>query len=338
MIVLFRSGASEREVCEVIARAEALQGRTTLHGSQGGFRFLRVEGEAGEETARVLGAHEAVERVLGRDQPFILSSREFHPSSTLVRVGRATFGGTAVVLAAGPCAVESRDQLRRAAEAVVEAGAPLLRGGAFKPRTSPYAFQGLGEEGLVLLRETADEFGLSVVTEVMAPEQVDLVARYADMLQIGSRSIQNFPLLDAAGRSRRPVLLKRGMMSTLDEFLAAADYILSRGNPDVVLCERGIRTFDRHLRNTFDVASIVLLRQLSHLPVIGDPSHATGRASVVPAAARAAVAAGADGILVEVHPEPSRALSDGAQALTPPAFQVLALELRAVAKAIGREL
>ena len=339
MLVLIRSTASETEVRDVLARAEKLRGRAVLFGRVGGPRVVRVEGaSADEEMLRSVLAHGAVEKVLARDIPYVLASREVHPVSTIVRVGSAEFGGPALVLAAGPCAVESRDQLRRAAEAAVASGARLLRGGAFKPRTSPYSFQGLGVEGLHLLRETADEFGLAVVTEVMSPEQVTEVAALADMLQIGSRSIQNFPLLDAVGRQAKPVLLKRGMMSTIDEFLGSADYILSRGNPHVVLCERGIRTFDRAVRNTFDVVAIPLLKQLTHLPVIADPSHATGQASLVRPAARAAAAAGADGLIIEVHPDPARALSDGPQALRPAELLALATELRAMLPAFGRSL
>ena len=237
---------------------------------------------------------------------------------------------------AGPCAVESFDQLAAAADAAAAAGARILRGGAFKPRTSPYSFRGLGEPALRWLHDIAAARDLAVVTEVMTPELVPLVAEYADMLQIGSRSIQNFPLLDAVGRAGRPVLLKRGMMSTLDELLASAEYILSAGNPDVILCERGIRTFEPQTRNTFDVVSVPLLKRLSHLPVVADPSHATGQADLVLPAARAAVAAGADGLLIEVHPDPANALSDGPQALLPSDLAELATSCGAVARAIGR--
>lgn len=263
--------------------------------------------------------------------------RDAHPEGTLVSLGDVVLGGSEVVLMAGPCAVETEDQVMRAAEAVAAAGARVLRGGAFKPRTSPYAFRGLGEDGLRLLRAAGDAFGLKVVTEVLSPDAVPLVSEYADMLQIGSRSVQNFPLLDAVGGATRPVLLKRGMMSTIDEFLLSAEYVLAGGNPDVVLCERGIRTFEGRTRNTFDVVAVPLLKSLTHLPVVADPSHGTGRSDLVLPAARAAVAAGADGLLVEVHPEPTEALSDGHQALVPAAFRELAASCAEVARAIGRD-
>lgn len=253
-------------------------------------------------------------------------------------VGDLVVGGDAVVLMAGPCAVESREQTFGAAAAVAARGARMLRGGAFKPRTSPYAFQGLREEGLHILRDAADAHDLKVVTEVMAPEHVPLVAEYADVLQIGSRSCQNFPLLEAVGQSTRPVLLKRGMMNTIDELLAAAEYVLDAGNPNVILCERGIRTFETRTRNTFDVVAVPLLKSLSHLPVVADPSHGTGHSDLVIPAARAAVAAGADGLLVEVHQDPDAALSDGHQALLPDQLAVLSEECGAVARALGREL
>jgi 3-deoxy-7-phosphoheptulonate synthase len=265
-----------------------------------------------------------------------LHARFLRPEGTEVRVGAAVFGGEEVVFVAGPCAVETRDQLLFAAEAAAEAGARVLRGGAFKPRTSPYAFQGLGEAGLELLREVADRLDLAVVTEVMSADLIPLVSAYADMLQIGSRSIQNFPLLEAVGRADRPVLLKRGMMSTVDEFLSAAEYVLKAGNSRVVLCERGIRTFETRTRNTFDVVAIPLLKSLTHLPVIADPSHATGHKHLVAPAALAAVAAGADGLLVEVHGDPSSALCDGPQALLPEEFRLLARACRRVAEAVGR--
>jgi len=257
---------------------------------------------------------------------------------TRVAVGDVVFGARDVVVMAGPCAVEEGDPTLRAAEAVASAGARMLRGGAFKPRTSPYAFQGLKEDGLKILRHAADAHGLKVVTEVMAPEHVSLVAEYADMLQIGSRSCQNFPLLEAVGQSARPVLLKRGMMNTIDELLLAAEYVVSAGNPNVVLCERGIRTFETRTRNTFDVVAVPLLQSMTHLPVVADPSHGTGQADLVRPAARAAVAAGTDGLLIEVHPDPDQALSDGHQALLPANFRTLMEECRSVARAVGRDL
>jgi len=242
------------------------------------------------------------------------------------------------VVMAGPCAVEGREELLEAAQAVRRAGAHLLRGGAYKPRTSPYSFQGLGEEGLHILAEARRTTDLPVVTEVMAPEQVPLVATYADILQIGARNMQNYALLHAVGEAQRPVLLKRGMMSTVEELLMSAEYILSHGNERVILCERGIRTFESYTRNTLDINAVPLLKQLSHLPVVVDPSHGTGKWELVAAVSRAAVAAGADGLIIEVHPHPSRALSDGAQSLKPETFAQLMADLRAVAQAVGREL
>ncbi len=237
---------------------------------------------------------------------------------------------------AGPCAVESREQLIEAALAVKKAGAVALRGGAFKPRTSPYSFQGLGEEGLKILAEARDIVGLAIVTEVIAPEQVSLVAQYADVLQVGARNMQNYALLNAVGESHKPVLLKRGLSSTIEEFLNAAEYILSHNNPRVILCERGIRTFETYTRNTLDINAIPVLKSLSHLPVVVDPSHGTGKREYVAAVSRAAIAAGADGLIVEVHPDPENALSDGAQSLRPQEFENLMAELRPVAEAVGR--
>ncbi len=273
-------------------------------------------------------------------KPFKLASREFVGSPTVVEVGEgaaaARVGGREVVIAAGPCAVESWEQLQEVAVSVKQSGARLLRGGAFKPRTSPYAFQGLGEDGLKLLARAREETGLPVVTEVMTPEAVPLVERYADCLQIGARNMQNFNLLQACGKSAKPVLLKRGLSSTLEELLMAAEYILASGNRRVILCERGIRTFERATRNTLDLSAVAVLKQWSHLPVLVDPSHGTGHAAFVPAMARAAVAAGADGLLIEVHPHPERALSDGPQSLTPAALAETAAEVAAVARAVGR--
>ncbi len=258
--------------------------------------------------------------------------------TTLVRVGEVVFGGQVVVLIGGPCAVEDREQIITTAGQVAAAGGRMLRGGAWKPRTSPYSFQGLGEEGLPLLAAAREASGLPVVTEVLDPRDVERVAGSADMLQIGSRNVQNFPLLKEAGASGMPILLKRGMMTTLDEWLWAAEYVLTAGGQDLVLCERGIRTFDPHLRNTLDVGGVALLKQETHLPVVVDPSHAAGDHRFVAALARAAVAAGADGLLVETHPDPAVALSDGQQSLTPEEFQELAATCRAVARAIGRDL
>lgn len=257
---------------------------------------------------------------------------------TRVKVGDVEIGGDRIVVIAGPCSVESREQLLETAREIRPAGASMIRGGAFKPRTLPYSFQGLGEEGLKILAEARDMYGLPVVTEVMSPDEVDLVEKYADVLQIGARNVQNFALLKRVGRSRKPVLLKRGMSSTVEEWLGAAEYILHGGNEDVILCERGLRSFGKITRFTLDLAIVPLLKEVSHLPVIVDPSHGTGQRSLVSPMARAAVAAGADGLIVEVHPRPEEAKSDGAQSLTPDGFRVLMKELRPVVEAMERTL
>jgi 3-deoxy-7-phosphoheptulonate synthase len=300
--------------------------------------LLAVIGDLPSDLGPALEALPAVLEVRRDSPPYALVSRAHRPDASRVRVRDVHVGGDEVALIAGPCAVENREVMLSAARSVADAGASMLRGGAFKPRTSPYSFQGLGRAGLELLAEARDATGLPVVTEVVAPEDVDLVARYADMLQIGSRNMQNFRLLSAVGEQPLPVLLKRGMMATIEELLLAAEYVLAAGNARVVLCERGIRTFERATRNTLDICAVPLLKEETHLPVIVDPSHAAGRRELVPALARAAVAAGADGLIVEVHPRPERALSDGRQSLTPERFERLVGELAAVARAIGRRL
>jgi 3-deoxy-7-phosphoheptulonate synthase len=270
-------------------------------------------------------------------RPYKLASRDFHRADTVFSLGPVVFGGKACVVMAGPCSIESRDQIYAAARAVQAAGAQVLRGGAYKPRTSPYAFQGLGLDGLKLLKEVGQELGILTITEVMAPEDVPLVAAHADILQIGARNMQNYPLLIAVGRSGHPTLLKRGPSASLDEFLLAAEYLLYHGTERVMLCERGVHPLDRaYTRNTLDLNAVPVLKHISHLPVIVDPSHGTGVARYVPSLARAALAAGADGLIVEAHPNPKEALSDGAQSLTPEQFQVMMQELRAIAEAIGR--
>lgn len=286
-----------------------------------------------------LNAMPGVNHVVHVSRPYKLASREFHSASSIVRVKTVEIGGDACVLIAGPCAVENRDQIFRTAEAVKRAGAKMLRGGAFKPRTSPYSFQGLHQEGLELLQEVGERIEIATVSEVIDPHDVDTVKQYVDMLQIGARNMQNFPLLIAAGKSGHPVLLKRGPGATLDEFLFAAEYILAQENDNVVLCERGVHPLDRtYTRNTLDLNAVPVLKDISHLPVIVDPSHGIGFARYVPAVSRAAIAAGADGLIVEVHPEPQRALSDGQQSLTPVQFETLVASLRRVAQAIGRDI
>jgi 3-deoxy-7-phosphoheptulonate synthase len=267
-----------------------------------------------------------------------LVRRDAHPAGTVVDVAGVQIGGREVVVMAGPCAVESREQLLAAARAVQASGARVLRGGAFKPRTSPYSFQGLKEEGLALLASVRDETGLPIVTEVMDARYLGLVSRYADVLQVGSRNMHNYALLEAVGQCDKPVLLKRGMSATLDELLLAAEYLLKQGNERVMICERGIRTFEPSTRNTLDLSAVPVLKRRSHLPVIVDPSHGTGHSWMVPALARAAIAVGADGLLVEVHPNPDEALSDGPQSLRPDAFDTMMRELGKVARAVGRDL
>jgi 3-deoxy-7-phosphoheptulonate synthase len=277
-----------------------------------------------------------VERVVPVLKPYKLVSRDFQPQNTVVRVGDIAIGDGSLTVMAGPCTVESRDQLLQTARAVKEAGAKILRGGAYKPSTSPYSFQGLGKEGLELLSEARAETGLPVITEVLDPRDVEVVCEHADILQIGARNMTNFSLLKEVGSTRKPVMLKRGMSATIEEWLHAAEYIATRGNTQILLCERGIRTFETATRNTFDINAIPAVQQLSHLPVVADPSHGTGRRSLVGPVARAAVAAGADAVIVEVHPEPSNALKDGAQSLTFEDFRVMMEELKCIASALGR--
>jgi 3-deoxy-7-phosphoheptulonate synthase len=337
MIIVMKPGASEADIRTVVTRVERMGYK--VHLSQGEARtVIGVVGEKPIVEREQFDMMEGVEKTVRILQPFKLAGREFHPTDTVIDVNGVKIGGPQIVLMAGPCSVESQTQLLETAWAVKEAGAHILRGGAFKPRSSPYSFQGMGEEGLKILAEARAQTGLPIVTEVMAPEQVSLVAEYSDILQIGARNMQNYALLHAVGRSNRPVFLKRGMMSTIEEWLMSAEYVLSNGNYQVMLCERGIRTFERYTRNTLDINAIPVLKQLSHLPVIGDPSHATGKWDLVAATAKACVAAGADGLMIEVHPHPADALSDGAQSLKPEKFAQLVQELKAVAVAVGRTL
>src|SRR5579871_6462356 len=268
--------------------------------------------------------------------PYKLASRHFRPQGTIVKIGKLEIGGRRVVVMAGPCSVESEDQIEACAKIVAESGAQVLRGGAFKPRSSPYSFQGMGEDGLKLMRLAADRHGLLMVSEVMDATQIPLLVQYSDILQLGARNMQNFNLLRELGKVRKPVLLKRGIAATIEELLLAAEYIMSGGNYDVILCERGIRTFETATRNTMDVSAIPVVKKLSHLPIVGDPSHGTGRRDMVLPMARAAVAAGADGLIVEVHPDPDHAMSDGAQTITPEQFYEMMHKMRAVARAVGR--
>lgn len=337
MIVIMKSNATTAQTTNVIARIERLGCR--VHVSEGEERtIVGVIGDVRQLDHAQIERMEGVERTVPILRPFKLASRDFRPQDTVIKVNGVSIGGRRLVVMAGPCAVESREQLLETALAVREAGARVLRGGAFKPRTSPYSFQGLGEEGLRLLAEARDETGLPVVTEVIDPQMVPLVTTYADILQVGARNMQNYALLHAVGESQRPVLLKRGMMSTIEELLMAAEYILSHGNERIMLCERGIRTFEQYTRNTLDISAVPLLKQLSHLPVVVDPSHGTGKWELVEPMSRAAVAAGADGLIIEVHPHPEEALSDGTQSLKPSRFTALMESLQSVAEAVGRTL
>jgi 3-deoxy-7-phosphoheptulonate synthase len=337
MIVVMKQDATRAQIVNVTARIE--QVGCQVHISEGGeCAIIGVIGNGRPLDREQIERMDGVQRTVPVLRPFKLASRDFHPQDTLVAVNGVTVGGRQLTVMAGPCAVESHDQLLEAARAVKDAGGHVLRGGVFKPRTSPYSFQGLGEEGLRLLSKARDEIGLPVVTEVMDPQQVPLVTIYADILQIGARNMQNYTLLHAVGHAQRPVLLKRGMMSTIEELLMAAEYILSHGNDRIILCERGIRTFEKYTRNTLDISAVPLLKQLSHLPVVVDPSHGTGNRELVEPVSQAAVAAGADGLLIEVHPHPEEALSDGAQSLEPERFARLMQRLQPVAEAVGRKL
>lgn len=285
------------------------------------------------EQFEILPGVNQVQRI---QKPFKLVSREVQPHKTSFKVGDVTIGGNEITIISGPCSVESREQFRTAALAVKASGARIVRGGAFKPRTSPYSFQGLGEEGLKIMAEISEEIGLPTISEVMEPEMVPMVSEYIDILQIGARNMQNYPLLNAIGHSHRPAMLKRGLSATIEEMLLAAEYILTGGNHNVILCERGIRTFETWTRNTLDISAVPVLQKVTHLPVFIDPSHGTGYADYVAPVSRAAVAVGADGLMIEMHPTPERALSDGEQSLTPEALSALIPELRRVARAVNR--
>ena len=335
MIVVMERGASDRQVDEVIKRLKEFG--FDIHLSRGVERtIIGAIGEKKSLAVSSLEVMDGVERIVPILQPFKLAGREFKPEKTIVRVGEAEFGGNRVPVIAGPCAVESEEQLLETAQAVKAAGASVLRGGAYKPRTSPYSFQGLEETGLALLAEARRITGLPVVTEVVNPRDVELVSRYVDMLQVGARNMQNFVLLREVGRAKKPELLKRGLAATIAEWLMAAEYIVSAGNYDVILCERGIRTYETATRNTLDLSAVAEVQRISHLPVLVDPSHSTGKWRLVGPMSKAAVAAGADGLIIEVHPNPELALSDGPQSLKPEKFAQLMGELAAVAEAVGR--
>jgi len=341
MIIVLKSGASDADVADVEARIRAMG--YTPHTIHGELRNVigAIGDDRGKERLRSLESLECVESVTPILQPFKLASREVKRGNTLVRVGsvpQTVIGGREIVVMAGPCSVESRFQVLDVAHRVKAAGARVLRGGAFKPRTSPYAFQGLEEEGLKLLAEARRETGLPVITEVMEPDKVDVVAEHSDILQIGARNVQNFSLLRRVGEAGKPVLLKRGMSTSIQEWLLSAEYVLAGGNPNVILCERGIRTFETATRFTLDLNAVPVLKKLTHLPVVVDPSHGTGHWEYVESMAMAGVAAGADGLLIEVHPKPEEALSDGPQSLKPDKFAALMGRVRKIAQAVDRDL
>ena len=339
MLVVMQAQATEEQVRAVCQKIEALGYRA--HSMPGAQRTaIGITGNRGEVESGTLEEMPGVQEVIRVTKPYKLVSRDTKPDNTVIKFpnSRATIGGPDLAIIAGPCGIETRDQAFKIAERVARAGAQFFRGGAYKPRTSPYSFQGLGEEGLKIMAEIRDRFGLLIVTEAVDYESLDLVDQYADVIQIGARNMQNFSLLKRAGRARKPVLLKRGLSATLEEFLMAAEYIMSEGNYNIVLCERGVRTFADHTRNTLDLSIVPAVQRLSHLPIIVDPSHGTGKRNKVTPLSRAAVAVGADGLMVEVHHDPDRALSDGMQSLFPDQFDALMAQVRQIAAVVGRSV
>ena len=337
MIVVMKPGSTKENLAAVIKKIEAAGLRT--HLSKG--EEVTIVGVIGDKKIIAnleLQMMAGVEKTVRITEKYKLVSRDFHPEDTIIDAGGVKIGGSEVVVMAGPCAVESIEQLREAASAVKACGAKFLRGGAFKPRTSPYDFQGLGEDGLKLLRKVADEFDLRVVTEIVDKDDIETFCKYADILQVGARNMQNFQMLKALGKCSKPILLKRGLSATISEWLNAAEYIMSGGNEQVIFCERGIRTYETFTRNTLDLSAVAAVKELSHLPIVVDPSHGTGRWKMVAPMARAAIAAGADGLIIEVHPHPEKALSDGDQSLTPEAFRELMSNLGDIAKVMNRSL
>ncbi len=338
MVVVMQEGATEEQIQSVINRLMDMG--FDIHRSTGVRQtVLGAVGAKVEFDTRDIELVAGVEKVLRISAPYKLASRHFRPEGSVIPLGKGvSIGGPQVVVMAGPCSIESAEQIETVAAQVASQGAKVLRGGAFKPRTSPYSFQGLGKKGLELMRRAADQHGLLVVSEVMDQTQIPMMLEYVDVLQVGARNMQNYYLLKELGKVAKPILLKRGISATIEELLLSAEYIMSGGNYNIVLCERGIRTFESYTRNTLDVSAIPVVKKLSHLPIVADPSHGTGRRDKVPPMARAAVAAGADGLLVEVHHDPERALSDGAQSLYPDQFEQLMKELRMIAPAVGRTI
>ncbi len=337
MIIVLKANTTQEEKKRIIDKVHSLGLKTMV--SEGVERsIIGVIGEEDKIRMQPLEAFPGVEQVIPVLSPFKLVSREFKPESSMIKVKDVTIGGESVVIMGGPCAIENLETLREIAQTVKKAGATVLRGGAFKPRTSPYSFQGLGIEGLKIMKQVCDEVGLLSVTEVIDPRDVELMSDYVDIMQVGARNMQNFNLLKEVGKSKMPVVLKRGMMATIKEFLMSAEYILSEGNFNVILCERGIRTFETYTRNTMDINAVPAIKSLSHLPIIVDPSHATGKWGLVTPVSRAAIAAGADGLLVEMHTHPEEAVSDGTQSLNAKNFQIMVEEVRVVAQAVGRKI
>ena len=336
MVVVMKERATEMQIDAVIARIVEMG--MDVHRSSGATRTVLGVVGTGKVDPALIEILDGVHEVVRITAPYKLASRTFRPDDTVITLDDVRIGGDEVIVMAGPCSAETEEQVHATAAAVKRAGAKILRGGAFKPRSSPYSFQGLGEEGLQLLRAAANAHHLKLISEVMDANQIELIGRYADIYQVGARNMQNFTLLRELGHTRKPVMIKRGLSATIEEWLMSAEYVLSGGNTDVILCERGIRTFETATRNTLDVSAIPVVKQLSHLPVIADPSHGTGRRDKVAAMARAAVAAGADGLIIEVHNDPDHALSDGAQSMFPSQFDRLMAELRIIAPAIGRSI
>src|SRR2546421_487826 len=336
MVVVMEERASEAQIEQVVARLVEMG--MDVHRSTGVTRTVLGAVGQGTPDAALIELMQGVHEVLRISEPYKLASRTFKPDGTVVTIGDVRIGGDEVIVMAGPCSAETEAQVRQTAAMVRRAGAKVFRGGAFKPRSSPYSFQGLGEEGLRLLRDAANAENLKLVTEVMDLSQIELIDQYADIFQVGARNMQNYTLLRELGHTRKPVLLKRGISATIEEWLLSAEYVLSGGNTDLILCERGNRAFETATRNTFDISAIPVVRKLSHLPIVADPSHGAGRRDMVVPMARAAVAAGADGLIIEVHSDPDHALSDGAQSLFPSQFDRLMAELRIIAPAIGRSI
>ena len=337
MIVVFKQNAPEKAIEELSKSISSMGVQVNkVVGSEA--TILGIVGDTSNVDMKVLEANENVERVMRVSEPYKKANRKFHPDPTIVKVRNTAVGGKQLALIAGPCSVESEAQIVSIAKEVKKSGATMLRGGAFKPRTSPYSFQGLKYEGLELLKEAKAATGLPIVTELMSPYDIDRFVQDVDVIQIGARNMQNFELLKELGKIDKPILLKRGLSATIEEWLMSAEYILSGGNPNVILCERGIRTFETYTRNTLDLSAIVAVKRVSHLPIIVDPSHATGKAWMVPALARAAVAVGADGLIIEVHNDPEHALCDGSQSIRPEQFDEVVCDLRTIAPVVGREI